>query len=451
MSVSTAPKPRADWESTRTQRLARGMATSTLARGLTLATPALLIPVTYRYFGPTQFALWATIVALTSMFLWTDLGLGNGLMTKLPAALASEDTGGARRLISSAYSLLTVVAAALIVLLVAVSFLLPWESILGVPRATNVSETVMVCFGAVLLQSPIGLIQRIQYAAQEAGLNGIYQFVGSISALASALFAIAVGANYITIVAVVAVGPIVGSVLASASFYRRNPELRPLWISPLDPSSKNLLTLGGAFLVVQALSSVAMNLDIPIAAHIVGGSDAASFSATVRIFLVLGALLGFSMLPLWPAAAEALARRDTNWVKRTAQRMSVGAVCVVTPLGCIGAVWGQPVFEAIMGQDFQHDTRLMLGLTATWAVAGGIAPLLMVQNAVGHLKPQLVGWPVLICAFGSLKYVVGNEVGLWALPAAGAAAYLALMGPLAWVGYRQALARITKTPSEEKE
>ncbi len=434
----------------RSRRLARGMIASTLARGLTLAMPAALIPVTYRYFGPTQYAAWATVIALTSMFLWSDLGLGNALMTRLPAALAAGDTATARRLISTAYSTLASVALMLVCAQVLTTTVVPWERVLGLDHAVMVSGTVLICFGLLFLNVPLGLIQRIQYAADEVALSSAYQLLGSAVVFVGAVVAVGVGAGYLTVVAVVALASPLGSLLASISFYRRRPELRPTWRPALGADGRDLLVLGGAFFAVQAVSSVAFNIDIPVAARVFGDSEMASFSATVRIVAVLGAILTFAILPLWPANASALARGDVEWVRRTTKRMAVASAGLVVAAGIALSQLGGPVLEVLMGDEFKRDVPLMLSLTAVWAVAGGLAPLFMVQNAVGHLKPQVIAWPLLIVVAIPLKYLAATEVGFWAIPAVGAATYAALMGPAAWIGYRQALKQVSTLGAQEK-
>jgi len=422
----------------RTKRLARGVAMSALARGFSLVVPVVLIPLTYRSFGPAQYAAWATVLATTSMFLWADLGLGNGLMTKLPAALARDDLAAARHLISAAYSTLAVAAVAMIILLAVSTSFVSWGDVLGLGEASDVNATVLVCFGLLFIQIPLALVQRIQFAVQEVDRSSAYQMIGSLSSLIGAGIAVATDSGYLATVAVIAIGPLAGLLLASVSFYRRHPELVPTWAGPMSRLSRDLLVLGGLFLFVQACSSIAMNLDFLVAARVVSDGEMAEFSATLRIFLVLGAILNVALLPLWPANADALARGDSEWVTTTTRRMSLLGFGLVIAAG-VSLTLGHPLIESLLGAGYAADPVLMLGLTTMWAVVALTAPLLMVQNSVGMLTPQVIGWPILIVISAATKYLVARHVGLSAVPFVGAIAHAVLFLPFAIVGYRAAL------------
>ncbi|WP_188784739.1 lipopolysaccharide biosynthesis protein [Nocardioides phosphati] len=414
---------------------------STAARGLSLAVPLVMIPLTYRYFGPEQYAVWATVVATTSMFLWADLGLGNGLMTRLSASLARADMAGSRHLISVAYSTLSLLALVLLAGLLVLVHLVSLAPVFGTDHASHVNATVLVCFGLLFINVPLGLIQRIQYAAQEVGRSHLFQMVGPVFALAAASVMIALGAGFLPTVAVIGLGPIVASLAASVSFFALRPELRPVWVWPLGSASRELLRIGGLFLLVQATSSVAMNVDLPIAAHTSSDAELASFSATVRVFLILGAIVSVAVLPMWPANAEALERGDVLWVRRTTRRMSLLSVAVVAAAGLLGAMVGGPVLEFLLGAGFHADRRVMLALTLMWAVVSATSPYLLVQNAAGMLVPQVLAWPVLLIAAVLVKYFVAVHVGLWAIALVGAGVHALVIGPIAVFGCRHVLAR----------
>ncbi len=72
----------------RSRRLIKGIGSSVVARAATSLLPLLLIPLTIRYLGTEQYGIWMAITSVTSMLLWADLGLGNGLLTKLAPLVA---------------------------------------------------------------------------------------------------------------------------------------------------------------------------------------------------------------------------------------------------------------------------------------------------------------------------------------------------------------------------
>ena len=84
---------------------------------------------------------------------------------------------------------------------------------------------------------------------------------------------------------------------------------------------------------------------------------------------------------------------------------------------------------------------LVLGFAALWVCMGIAAPLFMVQNSVGWLAPQLVGWTVFLIVSVPLKVGVASQFDTQWIPFCAAVLYLALVFPCAYYGYRRALAR----------
>jgi O-antigen/teichoic acid export membrane protein len=422
----------------RSSRLTSGVATSLLSRGASMAVPVILIPLTYRYFGPTQYAAWATIVATTSMFLWADLGLGNGLLTKVTPLLAAGDLERARELVSTAYAVLGAVALLLVGALAGSTQVVSWAALLGLDGAEQVSPTVFIVLGMMLLNIPLSLVQRVQYAAGEVVSSNLIQLAGPAVSLLFGIAGVAAGWPFLWLVGLIAAGPLAANAAAAITFYRRRPELRPRVIRVRSSSARPLLTMGLAFLFIQVCSSVAMNADPVIAAHVVGVAGLDDFSVTTRVFLLLGGLLTVITLPLWPAAAEALATGDVLWVRRVTLRISAVGSALVLVSGLVIVGLGDPVMRVLLGAEYQPDRSLMIGLVLLWTIVAAASPMFMVQNSVGLLRPQFVAWPIFLAVSLALKYVVAQRWGIEVIPVLGAALYGCVLLPTAIVGYRRA-------------
>ena len=94
----------------RTQRLVHNILGGLVGRVFTLAAPFFVMPVMLRYLGDVHFGIWMTAVAMTSVAQFSDLGIGNGLLTRLSAAFGRDDDASARNDIASAYATLATVA-----------------------------------------------------------------------------------------------------------------------------------------------------------------------------------------------------------------------------------------------------------------------------------------------------------------------------------------------------
>ena len=94
----------------RTRLLVRGVISSFASRGLAALVPLAMIPLMLTALGTTVYGAWMAIVSITSMLVWADLGLGNGLMTRLSRHLAHDDHRFARRDILATYAIVSLVA-----------------------------------------------------------------------------------------------------------------------------------------------------------------------------------------------------------------------------------------------------------------------------------------------------------------------------------------------------
>src|SRR5580693_5619124 len=86
------------------ERLRRALltsATAVIARVISMAGPLITVPIVIRYLGQEQYGLWMTVTSLIGMFIFADLGLGNGLMTAISQADGRGDTQESRRCIAS--------------------------------------------------------------------------------------------------------------------------------------------------------------------------------------------------------------------------------------------------------------------------------------------------------------------------------------------------------------
>lgn len=423
-------------------RVAKGIATTLAGRGVGALVPLILMPVTLSYLGPDTYGLWMAAAALTGMAAFVDLGLGNGLMTKVAPCYASGNADLARRYVSGAYATLTVVAAALCSLLWLMSSMVDWSSLLNATGTTSSDARWMtlVCLTAFVINVPLSLIVKVQYACQQVAQSNIWQAAGGLSALPLALIAVHAGLSPVAVVASTAAGPLLVSVVNNLWVYRcRLPELAPA-LRHVDRSvTVELLRLGGLFLVLTIVMSVAVNVDNLIVAHTLGLASVTAYAVPARLFAQVGLLVSVVNLPLWPANADALTRGQTAWVQQTTKRMSTLSLLTVFVPSALLVPGGDALLSLWLGESTQPGPWLLGGFALWWALLAAVSPRFMVQNASGVLRPQLVGWSLYVLISTPAKWYGAEHWGLAAIPYVGAAAYAMTVVPSAIVGYRRAL------------
>lgn len=430
-----------DEHRTRNRRLWRGIATALVARGVGLIAPLVLVPLTLGYLGAPTYAIWMSAASLTAMVVFADLGLGQGLMTILTPLLVQKEVSRARDAISATYSLLTVAATAGCVVIVTTGMVLDWATVLGAespgPDDTAIATACLLMF---VVNVPLSLVVRVQYAAQRVGAANLWQTAGSVCSLLLAFLGVSLDLGSLVVVVAALSGPLIGNVLASLWFYRQHPELAPRpALGGVREQLPDLGALGVGFLTLNVVMAVASNLDVIVVSHFDAPVYVVTFAIVVRLFGQVGSLVALVNVPLWPANAEAIARGDLAWVTAATKRMTLLSVGAVTALSIPLVAAGDALFDLWTGEDLAISRLLLAGAAAWWLLLGALSPRFMVQNSVGMLTPQLVGWICFLLTSVPLKiWAVSIGESDW-VPLLGSAVGLVTILPGCVVGYRRAL------------
>lgn len=442
MSIQREAPTSSDAGSARSRNLVRGIVSSFLSRGVAALVPLAMIPVVLPELGASTYGAWMTIVSITAMLVWADLGLGNGLLTRLSAHLSKDDRLSARRDILATYSIVAVVGGILSILTLASPLVVSWPRILnaGGSSADAVTPIALVCMLSFWANMPLSLIQRVQYAAQQVGISNAFTATGPVISLLLTLWATGSDQTPVLIVFSATVGPLIANLAATAWFFSRNPSLIPRLADRRGAQPLALLSLGGLFVLITMFSSLASNSDSMVIAHTLGAVQVADFAVAARVMASMGLVISLVNLPFWPATANALARGDTAWVHRTTRRMALlSGTFVALPTVAIMAI-SDPLVGALSQGLVERDLLLIGCLGAWWAIVAVTSPMMMVQNAAGVLLPQLIGWVLFLSVSLPIKVFAVPQLGVFAGPLVGAIAYCVLVLPFALWGYRRSMA-----------
>lgn len=431
----------------RSKRLASGIAISLVSRGTATVAPLILIPITLGYLGAEVYGIWMATAAITSMALWADFGLGNGLLTKLAPCYSNGDWEAGRRYVSTTYAVLIAVAGSLLVLLWSFSGVVPWASVFNITDPSLVplaKKIALICLTALLVNIPLSLVQRVQYAYQRVARSNIWQAAGSFASVGLVLAAVHAKASPATVIGAAVVAPLLTNAINSVYVFTREEQL-------LSPSRRQvdrriatiLISLGGQFFILSIVTSMALNADNLIIAHALGLEAVAQYAVPAKLFNALGLVVNLVNLPLWPANGEALARGDHTWVRRTTRRMTfLSGAAVALPSGLLIA-GGDAAISLWVHNALHPPILLLVGFSAWWVLLATAAPRLMVQNAAGIITPQLAGWVIFLLLSLPAKWLATKEFGVSGVPLTGAVLYLVCVWPAANCGFRRAL---SKTP-----
>jgi O-antigen/teichoic acid export membrane protein len=333
----------------RHRRVALSAGASAAARGISVATTLVSVPIVLGYLGEERYGLWVTITSLTIGLSILDLGLGNGLVNAVAEAHGRDDPALARRYVSSAFFLLTGISLALALIFLSTHSIVPWARVFNAtsPAAEREAAPAMAVFMSCLIATvPISVAQRVQAGYQRGFDNSLWQAAASLIGLTALLAGVWLQFSLPSLILAFSGPPLLtGAIQAGLLFGWRHRELRPRWREFSAPAAGKIFRLGGLFFVLQLAATLAFASDNLVAAQVLGAASVAEYSVTMQLFSVPMLILGTLFLPLWPAYGEALTRGDVSWVLRTLKRSLLIALVVAGLPSVALVVFGRSVVQ----------------------------------------------------------------------------------------------------------
>ncbi len=209
---------------------------------------------------------------------------------------------------------------------------------------------------------PLSVLDKVYASRQEGVLGNYWSAAASLASLGAILAVTRTRGGMIALVAAVSgVRFLVQLASAAWLFGRHCPQLRPSWSAVSRRSATRLTSAGGLLFVIQIAALILFNTDNLIIARVLGAAHVTPYSVTWTLFTIPTLLITLIFPYLWPAYAEALARRDARWVARTFRLSLLGGtgvtVAMVVPLVLLGnwiiRVWVGP--EAVPGTALQSS------------------------------------------------------------------------------------------------
>lgn len=365
---------------------------SGIAKFISILAGLITIPLTLGYLGTERYGLWMTISSVMLIMGFADLGMGNGLMNAISEAHGNDDRQAALNYVSSGFFMLLGVAVLIVLAFILVYPFVSWPIVFNIQSKLAIGEAgpAIATFAVIFaINLPLGVVQRIQMGYQEGYQTNIYQCLGSIFALIAVLVVIYVKGGLAWLVLALAGGPAVASIINWIILFRfQHPWLRPKWGSATSVAAKKILHTGILFFVLQLAMAFAFASDNLVAAHILGPEAVTQYSVPMRMFSVLPMMIAMIMAPLWPAYSEAIARGDTEWIRKTLSR-SLGITFMIVAFPTVLLVlFGGQILHFWVGPEITPSFILLAGLglwTILYSVANSLAIFL---NGVDIIRFQ---------------------------------------------------------------
>ena len=351
----------------RMRRILISAVAAAAAKALSVLSALISVPLTFRYLGPERFGVWMIISSFSILFSFADLGIGNGIMTAVASANGTNDRISQRSTISSGYFFLISIAALIMIVLAFTYKFIAWSTVFNVHSALAMREAnlalpiFIVCFSLTI---PASLVQRIQSGLQQGFHASMWQGLGSLLALCGILATAYFDGGLHWLVLALFGGPLVAAALNSVIFFGKlRPDLCPSRSEFSFAAGVEIAKLSSSFFVLQLGVGAFYGTDSIMIAQLLGPDSVGAYAVPERMFSIVSTLLAMALMPLWPAYAEASARGDHGWVRRTFVRSmaisTVGALAMSTILVLSGNV----LLKIWVGKTFDPSLPLLVGFS----------------------------------------------------------------------------------------
>ena len=377
----------------RYRRMALTTAASLGGRGTNALASLISIPLTVRYLGAERYGLWVVLTSIISVMGFADLGIGNGVLNAVSEAYGKEDRDLAREYVSSAFGILLVIAAILAVSgLMAYPFL-PWLRLFNVKSVAVASEgarAFLVLYFWFVVNIPLSVIGRAQTGLQQAYWPSVIGSCGNVLSLLALILVILLHGTLVQLVFASTFGAIAAIVVNGWLLFRDHKWLIPQRRAFSRRSAVKILRLGSMFFILQCAVAIGFTSDNIVITQVLGASAVTSYAVPQKLFQVIAMMLGMTLVTLWPAYGEAIARGDVAWVRRVfygSLRLTLATTISLSSMLVINGPW---ILRLIVGKNL-HVPLSLLVVLAVWAVISGVSGAIsMLLNGAGVLRVQSI-------------------------------------------------------------
>lgn len=391
-------------------------------KGLALVISLLTTPAYLRFFqNESVLGLWFTINSVLAWILNFDLGIGNGLRNHLTKSFTERNEMESRKYISSAY-----VSVGALCILIAVCFITVFDSVnwnfvfnIGTDIVSQdaLLLAVKIVFVGILLQLFFKLINSILYAIQKSSVNNFISLCTSVITLVC-LWMVSPGDNnsnvivmaYIHLFAVIS-PLLVTSVVVFSRTAMKNciPHIR--YFSTRH--AKEVLSLGGMFLFVQAVYMVIMSTNEYLISILCSNEAVVTYQLYYKPFSLGSTVFALALAPIWSAVTKAYTEKDFAWINRLYKKLlglsAVGTIIVFSMIPFI-----QFFMDIWLGKNY-------LSVNYWYAVAfAGLGSMVMINsvmssfaNGIGRLRVQASCFAVGAMCKIPMAYLLVNVMDSW--------------------------------------
>lgn len=387
-------------------------------RVMGMASMILSVSWTVPYLGADRFGAWMTIASLAALMSFLDLGVANGLTNRVARAASSTNHDDLVRTISGGLGVLALLSAALMLLLLLAAWFAPWHLLVKADAASltdEIRETSVVFAVLFALSVVLNGVLRIYHGLQRGSEVFVIGFVCSVVGLLL-LYAATLYRAPLPILLLCSMGTTLLPGLWLWLRLKRRGLFKVVgWLTSTRCEGPELFRISSLFLVLQIGTAIGWGMDSLILSSTLGASTVAAYAVTQRMYFIATQPMIIFNGPLWPAYADADAREDRAFIRKTllgAMKLTLTYAVIATALL---ATFSETIFRYWTSGEIAPASVLVYAL-GLWAIIDALAnAFAMFMNGVGIVRPQVVAVVVIVAVGLPAKLYLANTMGAAAM------------------------------------
>lgn len=414
--------------SERNRSIITGILGGALGRSVSLLAPFVVMPIILNEIDVYLFGIWMTVLSFTSMALFLDFGIGNGLLTKLSYQNGLKNYREMQEYIVSAYAALIIIAIVLLVVVLTIYLYFSYDTAV-LDNNKLALDIVLVSIFTFIIGIPVSVIQRVMYARHQILQCNLWQILGAGIAVITCYIAVKIELHPALIILSYSLAPIIIMFLSTFVFFSKNKQIIPKIKYFSKEKSYDLLGIGSKFLILSILTSIALNVDNLIISSKIGAEFVTHYAVPAKIASLLGMVITMLFLPLWTANGDAIAKKDYSWIMQTTKKMMVYGTISVTLLSLILIIFNKEIIYLWMGRNFYNQELTLIFLCSLSVLMAIGSPWYMVLNSLGKVELQIKVWSVFLIVSITFKFLLLDKERLWVMALITSTSYLVVILP----------------------
>ena len=282
------------------------------------------IPILLNYLEKEQYGLWVTIFSIINIIFFVDIGIGNGLKTKLTEAISNNQIKLAKEYISTGYVSIFAIAVLLLIFGVFLIFSTNLKNLLN----TNISEAelqkvFLVTLIMVITSFVLNLYKTFYYAVQKSSIVELSLLIYQAFVLISVVFILYHFPQSLLLVALIyGISNIIVSSIFTIAFFKKNRNIMPSLKYFSKEKINDLMGLSMNFFFIQLCMIVIFATDNVIISKLLGPSEVTTYDIVYKLFQLTITLIIIAQDPFWPLYTDAYQKKDFIWIKKTLVRLN---------------------------------------------------------------------------------------------------------------------------------